>query len=87
MLPTLNSRGDILLVDQTAPTFDRIAVGDVVIARSVQNPRHTVCKRVLGLEGDEVDVHPPNRPGSTHKITVSTFPTPAVDIFIILHQF
>jgi hypothetical protein len=70
MLPTLNSRGDILLVDQTAPTFDRIAVGDVVIARSVQNPRHTVCKRVLGLQGDEVDVHPPNRPGSTHKIKV-----------------
>lgn len=30
--------------------------GDVVIARSPQNPRHLVCKRVLGLQGDSVKV-------------------------------
>ncbi len=30
--------------------------GDVVIAASPRNPRHIVCKRVLGLEGDTVRV-------------------------------
>ena len=32
------------------------ATGDVVIAYSPQNPRHVVCKRVLGLPGDRVAV-------------------------------
>lgn len=30
--------------------------GDVVVAYSPQNPCHVVCKRVLGLPGDEVPV-------------------------------
>jgi len=30
--------------------------GDVVLARSMQNPKQIVCKRVLGLEGDEVRI-------------------------------
>lgn len=70
MLPTFNARGDVVLVDHISVTADLIKVGDVVIARSVQNPRHIVCKRVLGLEGDTVAVQPPNRPGSAHRITV-----------------
>ena len=34
----------------------RVTAGDVVVAYSPQNPRHVVCKRVLGLPGDEVTV-------------------------------
>ena len=33
-----------------------LAAGDVVIAASPRNPRHIICKRVLGLEGDTVRV-------------------------------
>lgn len=30
--------------------------GDVVMSRSPRNPKHIVCKRVLGLAGDTVHV-------------------------------
>jgi signal peptidase I len=56
MMPTFNPRGDIALVEHISVAMDRIRAGDVVVARSVQNPRHIVCKRVLGLEGDIVTV-------------------------------
>ena len=72
MLPTFNARGDVVLVEHISVTAGWIQVG-VVIARSVQNPRHIVCKRVLGLEGDTVSVQPPNKPGSTHRIKVRNF--------------
>ncbi len=52
MMPTFNPRGDIALLEHVTVWSGRVAVGDVVLARSAQNPRHMVCKRVLGLEGD-----------------------------------
>jgi hypothetical protein len=52
MMPTFNPRGDIALLEHVSVWSGRVAAGDVVLARSVQNPRHMVCKRVLGLEGD-----------------------------------
>jgi len=58
MLPTFNTRGDVALVEHASVAFRRLHVGDVVVARSVQNPRHIVCKRILGLEGDLVQVAP-----------------------------
>lgn len=50
---------------ETLPT-----VGDVVTAYSVQNPRHIVCKRVLGLEGDTIKVpwSSTNGPARTVKV-------------------
>ncbi|KAL4422353.1 hypothetical protein ABPG75_008550 [Micractinium tetrahymenae] len=56
MMPTFNPRGDIALLEHVTVWSGRVAVGDVVLARSAQNPRHMVCKRVLGLEGDTVFV-------------------------------
>ena len=44
--------------------------GDVVIARSVQNPRHVVCKRVLGLEGDVVNIPSSTRWGLGRTVEV-----------------
>ncbi|GAB4821340.1 hypothetical protein N2152v2_008386 [Parachlorella kessleri] len=44
--------------------------GDVVIARSVQNPRHVVCKRVLGLEGDVVNIPSSSRWGLGRTVKV-----------------
>ena len=52
MMPTFNPRGDIALLEHVTVWSGRVEVGDVVLARSAQNPRHMVCKRVLGLEGD-----------------------------------
>ena len=52
MMPTFNPRGDIALLEHPSVSLGRVRVGDVVLARSAQNPRHMVCKRVLGLEGD-----------------------------------
>lgn len=58
MMPTFNPSGDVALVERMVScTMVRqrpIRKGDVVIAKSVQNPRQSVCKRVLGLEGDVV---------------------------------
>ena len=55
MMPTFNPRGDVALLEHVSVWSGLgggVAPGDVVLARSAQNPRHMVCKRVLGLEGD-----------------------------------
>jgi len=57
MMPTFNPKGDIALVEHLSVTLDRLERGDVVIAKSAQNPRQTVCKRLLGLPGDKITVH------------------------------
>ena len=44
--------------------------GDIVLARSVQNPKQIVCKRVLGLEGDEVKVHQSTQLGHSRIVKV-----------------
>lgn len=58
MMPTFQPTGDVALVERMMScTLIRqrpIRKGDVVIAKSVQNPRQSICKRVLGLEGDVV---------------------------------
>ena len=59
MSPTFNHHGDIALVERLSVHAGRIRVGDVVVARSVQNVRHVVIKRVLGMEGDLVPVAGP----------------------------
>ena len=48
--------------------------GDIVLARSVQNPRQIVCKRVLGLEGDEVRVHQSTQLGPSRTVKVCIIP-------------
>ena len=70
MLPTFNQRGDVALLEHLSVLAERIEVGDVVVARSVQNPRHNVCKRVLGLEGDRVVIPHSKRWGAGRTVTV-----------------
>lgn len=47
MLPTLNSAGDILLVDRLTPRFIPYEVNQVVISKSPTKPHQTVCKRII----------------------------------------
>jgi inner membrane protease subunit 1 len=58
MLPTLNRDGDIVLLDKLTPRLWPLQPGEVVIAKSVSNPRQTVCKRIIATAGDTVCVRP-----------------------------
>ncbi|KAL6772403.1 hypothetical protein ACKKBG_A30100 [Auxenochlorella protothecoides x Auxenochlorella symbiontica] len=69
MSPTFNTHGDVALLERVSVATRSIKVGDVVVARSVQNVRHIVIKRVLGLEGDVVPL-----PGSTTGRRVAVVP-------------
>ena len=42
-----------------------------MLARSMQNPKQTVCKRVLGMEGDEVRVRQSSKMGPGRTVLVS----------------
>ena len=57
MLPTLNSSGDILLVDRLSPRiWSDYECGEIVIAKSPTKPQQTVCKRIIAKEGQRMRV-------------------------------
>ena len=65
MMPTLNYSGDLLLTcvwPYWSPAwmgFKReVRRGDIVTAASPTNPWDTVCKRVIGVAGDIIEVDP-----------------------------
>ncbi|KAK6905642.1 signal peptidase I [Kwoniella mangroviensis CBS 8886] len=67
MLPTLSQHGDCVLVSplpywspfsETHTRSKRPKRGDVVVATSPMDPSQTVCKRVLGVEGDLIEIEP-----------------------------
>lgn len=54
MLPTLNLAGSLLLVERISTRTGKLRPGDVVIFRSPETPSKIVCKRLIGLEGDQI---------------------------------
>ncbi|XP_021722984.1 mitochondrial inner membrane protease subunit 1-like [Chenopodium quinoa] len=55
MLPTFNITGNNLaLIDRISPRFSNVAVGDVVVVCSPENPRKVITKRLVGVENDRV---------------------------------
>ncbi|PSS15868.1 Mitochondrial inner membrane protease [Actinidia chinensis var. chinensis] len=54
MLPTLNLTGDVVLAEHVSTRLGMVGLGDVVLVRSPENPRKTVTKRIVGMEGDTV---------------------------------
>ena len=54
MLPTLNSAGDIVLINRFLHRYRAVEYNDIVVAKSPSNPQQIVCKRVLGTSGDHV---------------------------------
>ncbi|KAK9842321.1 hypothetical protein WJX81_006527 [Elliptochloris bilobata] len=61
MMPTIDSIGDVLVVDKWSAWRRKIEVGDVVLALSARTPHDRIIKRVLGMEGDIVRVLPTSR--------------------------
>ncbi|XP_075423450.1 mitochondrial inner membrane protease subunit 1 [Ascaphus truei] len=53
MEPTIRNY-DVLLSENISRHFFSIQKGDIVIAKSPNNPKTNICKRVIGLEGDKV---------------------------------
>jgi inner membrane protease subunit 1 len=51
MMPTLSLTGDIVLVDRTLKVLPwrDYRVGDVIVAKSMTQPREFVCKRIMAL--------------------------------------
>eukprot|EP00124_Ichthyophonus_hoferi_P004881 Ihof_evm2s601 gene=Ihof_evmTU2s601 len=56
MMPTFNESGDIIAIEHWSRLSGRLRKGDVVIVRSPQDPTHTVCKRIIAMEGEFVAV-------------------------------
>lgn len=54
MLPTLNLTGDVVLAEHLSQRLGKVSPGDVVLVRSPLNPKKTLTKRVMGVEGDTV---------------------------------
>lgn len=71
MLPTLNFTGDVLLVEKLSPLLGKVGPGDVVLVRSPENPRKTITKRIVGVEGDIVTfLVDPGRSDRSHSLVV-----------------
>ncbi|XP_022723260.1 mitochondrial inner membrane protease subunit 1-like isoform X2 [Durio zibethinus] len=45
---------NVLLVERISIRTGKLRPGDVVILRSPQTPRKIICKRLIGMEGDQV---------------------------------
>ncbi|CAA3012082.1 mitochondrial inner membrane protease subunit 1 [Olea europaea var. sylvestris] len=71
MLPTLNLTGDVLLVEKMSHLLGMVGPGDVVLVRSPENPRKTITKRIVGMEGDKVTfLVDPNHSDRSHSLVV-----------------
>ncbi|KAK4533828.1 hypothetical protein CCYA_CCYA19G4710 [Cyanidiococcus yangmingshanensis] len=56
MLPTLSADGDVVILEHLTPQLREVERADVIVAVSPQNPRMSVCKRVIALSGEKVSV-------------------------------
>lgn len=53
MEPTIHT-DDVVISEHISPRMQSVKRGDIVIARSPQNPQQFICKRVTGLPGDQM---------------------------------
>nr|XP_006128963.1 mitochondrial inner membrane protease subunit 1 isoform X2 [Pelodiscus sinensis] len=59
MEPTIQN-SDIVVSENLSCRFYSIQKGDIVIAKSPNDPKSNICKRVIGLEGDKVCTSSPS---------------------------
>ncbi|XP_048463309.1 mitochondrial inner membrane protease subunit 1 [Rhincodon typus] len=70
MEPTIKTY-DVIISEKLSRQFYRIEKGDVVIAKSPNNPKMNICKRVIGLEGDKVCTSGPLDAFKTHRYALN----------------
>lgn len=57
MEPTIYSN-NILITERITPKFNTIHRGDIIIAKCPTNPSQHICKRVVALPGDRIQIKP-----------------------------
>ena len=73
MLPAISIAGDVVVADKVSARRGWVAPGDVVQFVSPEDPRRTVIKRVLGMEGDAVTyLVDPGNSDASKTVVVST---------------
>ncbi|XVE63267.1 hypothetical protein DITRI_Ditri07aG0006500 [Diplodiscus trichospermus] len=71
MLPTLNITGDVVLVEHLSHRLGKVSSGDLVLVRSPLDPRKTLTKRIVAMEGDNVSFSlDPTRNHSSRSLVV-----------------
>lgn len=53
MEPTLYTN-DVLVMERISVRLQRLKKGDIVISKCPTNPKQNICKRIVGLPGDNI---------------------------------
>ncbi|XP_030416122.1 mitochondrial inner membrane protease subunit 1 isoform X5 [Gopherus evgoodei] len=69
MEPTIQN-SDIVFSENLSRHFYCIQKGDIVIAKSPNDPKSNICKRVIGLEGDKVCISSPSDFRKSHSYMI-----------------
>ncbi|XP_032624420.1 mitochondrial inner membrane protease subunit 1 isoform X2 [Chelonoidis abingdonii] len=69
MEPTIQN-SDIVFSENLSRHFYCIQKGDIVIAKSPNDPKSNICKRVIGLEGDKVCISSPSDFRKSHSYNI-----------------
>ena len=53
MQPTMVEK-DIILIEHISTRLGKFDYGDIIVAKSLKNPKDLICKRITGLPGDKI---------------------------------
>jgi len=70
MQPTINKSGDLLLYETRSVRNNKLKPGNIVIVKSPKNPKETLCKRLIAMEGETVEIESPYAPGMSSQLFV-----------------
>eukprot|EP00127_Corallochytrium_limacisporum_P002445 Clim_evm2s128 gene=Clim_evmTU2s128 len=68
MVPTFNSKGDIVVLEKISTQLGKLKPGDIVVATSPSDPKQTVCKRIAAIAGETVLRDPRKPHGEIHLV-------------------
>lgn len=72
MEPTLYTN-DVLIMERISVRLQKLKKGDIVISKCPNNPKQNICKRIVGLPGDNI----------RNGLNITTV---KLSVFIILHE-
>ena len=67
MIPTLDNKNNIILIDMLSPRLQAYRRGDIVMSKSMVEPDWSVCKRIIAMPGDIVCANPTESEESARK--------------------